>query len=70
MSEWISVGDRLPDVEGDYLVAWRSRSESREWFYMVDSFGGGDDERPSVWYSDSPRSPKVEYWLDFPRLMK
>lgn len=67
MSEWVSVEDRLPNVDGEYLVAYRSRY-TREWAYILDEWGGDGDE--SYWFSDQVGSPKIEWWLDFPRVPK
>ena len=71
MSDWISVEDRLPDVEGEYLVAYRS-AYNREWQYLLDEWGStdADDDSPCYWFSDGVGLPKIEYWLDFPRVEK
>jgi hypothetical protein len=63
--DWVSANERLPDIEGEYLVAFRVHGG---WQYMLDELCGGDDETPSVWMSDGPTAPKVEMWLDFPRV--
>jgi hypothetical protein len=53
MSDWISVKDRLPDGDADYLIFWDS--------------GDGEPFMDTEWYSkSSPFTSCVTHWQPLP----
>lgn len=70
MAEWVSVEDRLPDEQDEYLVLWRARSGSmRRLFYEILEYDGEN------WVDDIPQAEpfggfRVLYWMELPERPK
>ena len=71
VQEWISVDDRLPEENGDYLVAINYFGRS----YSVDILYFANDGKENAWYfydieyGDVPID-SVAYWMPLPELPK
>ena len=70
MSEWISVADRLPDKQDEYLVLWIHRiGRTARLFYEILEFDGEN------WVDDIPQAEPfggfdVVYWMPLPKKPK
>lgn len=67
MNEWIDVNERLPDIKGEYIVAYHPcywdnvESETK---VGVDSFRGGKLKSNKVWAKH--KYQRVTHWMPKP----
>lgn len=64
---WISVEDRLPDVRGEYIVAYHPcywDDVKEEISVGMDSFRGGKNKTNKVWAKH--KYQRVTHWMDKP----
>lgn len=67
MNEWIDVNERLPDIKGEYIVAYHPcywddvESETK---VGIDSFRGGKQKSNKVWAKN--KYQRVTHWMPKP----
>jgi hypothetical protein len=63
VNSWISVKDRLPEIEGEYLAFGYSASDAARWVVVM------YDPRDEFWYelsSDRDWTDDITHWMPLP----
>ena len=73
--EWISVKDKLPDRDGEYLCVWRDFADR----YLVVNFANDlnkihannfTEAEPGWYLYDNYQTTRVTHWMPLPELPK